>query len=72
MEEKIIYLDDLKIRDRTEENVLKILKQNPKISTFLMSEHYQWLCPVLGRLKANQKIVEVESKYPWHRFIVCP
>lgn len=60
---------DLKKGERTEENVISILKERPKISTWDMSEN-PWLCSLINRLVKSGKIKEEESGYPWHKYSV--
>jgi len=59
----------LKRGSRTDENVISVLKANPKISTWDMSEN-PWLCLIIKRLLKLKKIKEEESDYPWHKYSV--
>ena len=61
---------DLKPKDREDKNVLNILRRDPRVSTFDMSEHYKWLPHAIERLKREGKIVELDEPYPWHKFKV--
>lgn len=57
-------------KQRTPEKVLAVLRRDPMVSTFDMSEH-PWLCDCIETLKRDGRIVEDEStRYPWHRFNV--
>ena len=60
---------DLKKGERTDENVIAVLKQSPKISTWDMSEN-SWLCSIINNLVKIGKIKEEKSAYPWHRYNV--
>ena len=65
-------LEGLRGKNKTEENVFRLLRERPLISTFALSENYKWLCPILERLELRGKIKDVTStvKYPYHKFIV--
>lgn len=60
---------DLKKGERTEENVLSILKERPAISTWDLNEN-SWLRTLINRLVKHKKIKEEVSHYPWHRYSV--
>jgi len=60
---------DLKKGARSEENVISILKENPRISIFDMSEN-PWLQSLIDRLVKSGKIKDEESGYPWYRYSV--
>lgn len=63
-------LEDLKGKNRTDENVMEILGCNPNVSTWTISENYKWLWPIIKRLLREGRIKEVEREYPWHRYEV--
>lgn len=76
MSKKAIFLtsfgsdvEDLKSKDRTASNVVMALKNNPRISTFTMSEN-KWLCNIIENLEAKEIIVPLEEPYPWLRWKV--
>ena len=63
---------DLPKKERTPENVLRVLAKNPTVSTFGMSENYKWL-PGITNLLEEKGFVQDETKtvgYPWHKFVV--
>ncbi len=69
-----IYLDsfsgaaaDLKKGQRTIENVLAVLANHPRVSTWDMSENL-WLWRLIGELKRDGLVAELDEPYPWHRF----
>jgi len=59
----------LKGHNRTPENVLACLRNNPRVSTWDMDA--DWLRECLRILESQGRIREDrEEPYPWHRFIV--
>lgn len=58
---------DLTPRERTFNNVLRVLSRSPRVSTWDMSEH-AWVRNLIGDLKTRGLIVELEEPYPWHRY----
>lgn len=60
---------ELKPKDRTSLNLLLALKENPRISTFDMSEN-MWLCDLVRNLEDKDYIETVRSSYPWHKWKV--
>jgi len=61
---------DLKGRQRTSENVLRILATHPRISTWDMCEH-AWLRRCINDLKTRGLIVSDDTEpYPWLKFLV--
>lgn len=55
---------------RTPENVLAVLRKNPRVSTWDMDES-KWLRDCIDELKRRELIVEIEDEpYPWYRFEV--
>ena len=62
-------VSELKGKNRTDENVLAILKTQPLISTWEFSDN-PWLCKSVERLKKDKKITELEQGYPWHKYKV--
>ena len=58
---------DLKKNERTEERVLQCLRDDPKVSTWDMSEN-PWLCRIIKSLEGKGLIIEEKASYPWHIF----
>jgi len=54
-------------KGRTEENVLKCLAKDPKVSTWDMSEN-PWLCQIINILESKGLIIVEKAEYPWHIF----
>lgn len=54
---------------RTPENILAVLADHPRVSTFDMSEH-RWLSGGIQELKNKGLIEELDEHYPWHRYKV--
>jgi len=76
MNKKTIYLDsfsgavaDLKKGQRTADSVITVLKNDPMVSTWDMSEN-SWLCSIINNLKKEGKIKAEKSDYPWHKYSV--
>jgi len=74
MNKQAIYLDsfsgavvDLKKKDRTKDNVLRVLKEHPRVSTFDMCENV-WLCNIVKNLESEKLIKAEKEGYPWHRW----
>lgn len=57
-------------KDRTEENVLEILREDPRISYYTMTEHHVWLEPILKRLERDGKITSTPEGFPCWRYDV--
>ena len=75
MSKYAIYLDsfsgsviDLEGDKRTPENVLSVLREDPMISVWDMSEN-MWLVVIIEQLKREGKIKEVDREYPWHQYM---
>jgi len=73
---KTIYLDsfsgdaaDLKKDQRTSENVLIVLLDSPRISTWDMSDH-PWLVRAVKDLEKRGLITACDEPYPWHKYTV--
>lgn len=58
---------ELKPKDRTLIGVLSALKENPRISTFDMSEN-MWLVGLVQNLEKNNCIKPLKEPYPWHKW----
>ena len=58
---------DIPKRDLTDETALVAITNDPKISTFDMSERPD-IRIVIKSLMQKRKIKEVVSEYPWHRY----
>ena len=57
---------------RTPEKVLDVLRRNPRLSTFDMSET-PWLRGCIDALKSSGQIIEDKNEpYPWHLYLVQP
>ena len=76
MSKQVIFLDsfsgsvvDLPKKDRTQENVLEVLKNDPMVSTWDMSEN-PWLRTIIANLVLAGEIKPIKSDYPWHRYKV--
>lgn len=76
MSKDAIFLDsfsgavaDLKPKERTEENVLAVLREHPRVSTWDLSEN-RWLWTMLARLEKAGKVTSTNEGYPWHRYEV--
>jgi len=55
---------------RSPDNVLAALKENPRVSTWDMSEH-SWLRGAIALLIKDNRITEDKTEvYPWHRYNV--
>ena len=62
---------DLPKKERTPENVLRVLAKNPMVSTFDMSENYKWLPKITKLLTTEGWAKEDETVgYPWLKFVV--
>jgi DNA-binding HxlR family transcriptional regulator len=60
-------LSDLPKGQRTQENALRVLAADPRVSTF--DRGPAWLEHLLSELKGNGLIVEEWGEpYPWHRY----
>jgi hypothetical protein len=59
----------IKKKDRTVEALVAVLKENPRISTWDLSEN-PWLRSIVSDAKKQGLISEVDEPYPWHRFVV--
>lgn len=79
MSKKTVYFDswgsdleDLCGKNKTKENVVKILERNPLVSTWVMFENYKWLDPILKELEKRGKIQNLSHtvSFPWHKFII--
>lgn len=61
---------DLKPSERTDKNVLAVLRTHPRVSTWDMSE-LAWLRTIIYRLESLGLVKRNESeKYPWCRYDV--
>lgn len=58
---------DLKRKDRTPLNVLRVLSLHPRVSTWDMSEN-GWLCLIISQLQKAKLIKSVDEPYPWHKY----
>jgi len=58
---------ELKPKDRTAINALLALQENPRISTFDMSDN-AWLCGLVKLLESKNYIKPVNEPYPWHKW----
>jgi len=56
-------------KDRTSDNVLRVLSSDPRVSTWDMSE-LPWLRKAIADLVARGMIREVDEAYPWLRYEV--
>ena len=60
-------LSDLKKKDRTLENALRVLSRHSRVSTWDMGE-LPWMRGLVEGLVFKGWIVEFDEPYPWHRF----
>jgi len=58
---------ELKKDRRNDDAVLSILKDNPRISTWDMSEN-RWLCDIIESLENKGLIMSLDEPYPWHKW----
>jgi len=58
---------ELKPSNRTAFNVLLALQDNPRISTFEMSDK-PWLCRLVKTLEEKNHIKPINEPYPWHKW----
>lgn len=58
---------ELKPKDRTMIGVLSALKENPRISTFDMSDN-MWLVGLVQNLEKKKYIKPLKEPYPWHKW----
>ena len=54
---------------RSEKSVLFVLKNNPSVSTWDMSEEV-WLRNIIYSLEKQNFVVSIQRAYPWHRYEV--
>ena len=59
-------LGELPKGQRTQENALRVLAADPRVSTF--ERGTAWLEHLLSELTGNGLIVEENEPYPWHRY----
>lgn len=62
-------VSELKGKNRTDENILKVLAKSPMVSTWDMSEN-AWLWKAIARLKDAGLLIEIKQGYPWHKYEV--
>jgi len=60
-------VSSLKRGHRNEENVLAVLKNDPHVSTWAMSE-FTWLREAIENLERRGLILAKPRPYPWHRY----
>jgi len=66
-------LMDLKKKDRTEENALRVLNKSPRVSTWDMTEKWINRTELWIFLKDWEKrglIKSVDEPYPWHKYVL--
>jgi hypothetical protein len=61
---------DLPVKLRSADNVLRVLAQHPRVSTWDMEAG--WLRNCIQRLKFDGLIREEDEPYPWLRFTITP
>ena len=59
-------LGDLPKGQRTAVNALRVLSDDPRVSTF--DRGPAWLESLLAELKCSGLIVGLDEPYPWHRY----
>lgn len=59
----------IKPKDRTVDKLIDVLKENPRISCFDMSEK-PWLCSLVNQAKKDGFIKQINEPYPWLKYIV--
>lgn len=60
-------VSNLKRGHRNEANVLAVLKDDPHVSTWDMSE-FTWLREAIANLERRGLILAQPEPYPWHRY----
>jgi len=60
---------NIKPKERTVENLVLVLKENPKISTWDFSEN-PWLHRLIKDALEKWMIKEAYEPYPWHRYVI--
>jgi len=60
---------DLPKKERTDKNVISVLTDSPRVSTWDMSEN-RWLCDIIESLEKRKFIISKDEPYPWHRYKV--